>query len=123
VRLDNTADIVKDRYFLFPTWCYVKRIYDALFDVVTNMSVHKRILQVFGTMYDCIQVYEMQWYSATADRLCNVKRAVTETGYSKTETTCRLNLSTCLISHGTMFLSHNKSANSTFQRSEQSKSN
>jgi len=40
VRLDNTADIVKDRYFLFPTWCYVKRICDALFDVVTNMSVH-----------------------------------------------------------------------------------
>ena len=40
-------------------------------------------------MYDCIQVYEMQWYSATADRLCNVKRAVTETGYSKVETTCQ----------------------------------
>jgi len=39
-------------------------------------------------MYDCIQVYEMQWYSATTDRLCNVKRAVTETGYSKIETTC-----------------------------------
>jgi hypothetical protein len=30
----------------------------------------------------------MQWYSATTDRLCNVKRAVTETGYSKIETTC-----------------------------------
>jgi len=90
VRLDNTADIVKNRYFLFPTWCYVKCICDALFDVVTNMSVHIKedITSWFTTMYDCIQVYEMQWYSATTDRLCNVKRAVTETGYSKIETTC-----------------------------------
>lgn len=42
VRLDNAADIMKNRYFLFPTWCDVKSICDALFDVVTNMSVHNK---------------------------------------------------------------------------------
>ena len=42
MRLDNAADIMKNRYFLFPTWCDVKSICDALFDVVTNMSVHNK---------------------------------------------------------------------------------
>ena len=58
MRLDNTADIVENRYFLLPTWCYVKSICDALFDVVSNMSVH--ILEVYTIMYDYIQAYEMQ---------------------------------------------------------------
>jgi len=48
VRLDNTADIVENRYFLLPTWCYVKSICDALFDVVSNMSVH--ILEVYNNV-------------------------------------------------------------------------
>lgn len=32
VRLGNAADIVKNRYRLLPTWCYVKSICYALFE-------------------------------------------------------------------------------------------